>query len=102
MVIALFAGHGLVKDNQQHVVINEFDVRTGYYRLFNVEKVLRGYARDHNNTYVIGINACCRSIYHDAVMKGTGCTQLRNIKKNLFKNSKSKAKQPVKVIPTNS
>ena len=37
LLICLFAMHGLMKDGSQHIVINEFDPRTKFYRLWNAE-----------------------------------------------------------------
>ena len=74
LVIALFAGHGiLVKEAMQHVVLYEFDHKKGYYKLFHVERIIRAWAENNNNAYVIAINACCRSVYNENEMNGSGC-----------------------------
>ena len=44
MVIFLFAGHGILKEGQQEVVINEYNRQKGFYKLFKAESKLRSWA----------------------------------------------------------
>ena len=70
LIIFLFAGHGLLKDGQQVLVLNEYDQKTSFYKLYMAEKKLRTLARVFTNSYLIGIFACCRQLYNQNDMKG--------------------------------
>ena len=59
-IIFLFAGHGMLMEGNQVLVLNEWDKDQGFYRLFQAEKRLRMLADSYENCYVIGIFACCR------------------------------------------
>ena len=48
--------------SQQHIVLNEFDTRTQFYKLFPAEEVIRTWA-NHTNCYFVTLFACCRSLY---------------------------------------
>ena len=41
LVVFLFACHGKLKEGYQHIVINEYDRKTKYYKLFPAEEKLR-------------------------------------------------------------
>ena len=56
----LFAGHGIMKDGMQTLVLNQYCERTQFYKLLLVEKAIRGWAVNYPNAYVIAIFACCR------------------------------------------
>ena len=60
LVIFLFAGHGMIKDGSQVLLYNEFDKKTGYYKMLRAEKKIRHWAEIFPNSYLIGIYACCR------------------------------------------
>ena len=60
IIIFLFAGHGLLKEGEQVIVINEYDRSNGFYKLFMAESKLRDLAERYSNAYLIGIFACCR------------------------------------------
>ena len=45
----MFAGHGLVHNGAQTVLINEFEPTTGYYKLFLVEQLMHPLAQDKGN-----------------------------------------------------
>ena len=72
LVIFLFAGHGLLKDGQQVLVVNEFDQKTSFYKFFMAENTLRNLAEVCPNAYLVGIFACCRQIYDKDQMEGKG------------------------------
>ena len=71
-MILLFAGHGLLKDGQQVLVMNEYDESTRFYKLFKAENKLRTWALIFPNAYLISIFACCRQIYEKEKMEGKG------------------------------
>jgi hypothetical protein len=60
MVFHFFAGHGMSKKGQQHLLINEFDAKGRYYKMFNAECKIRTYAKTFQNSYHIGVFASCR------------------------------------------
>ena len=60
LVIFLFACHGVLLEGTTHILLNEYDEKTGYYKLFPAEKKLRTYAETYPNAYILGIFACCR------------------------------------------
>ena len=55
--------HGVIKGGSQHVVINEFDQRNNFYKLWPAETTLNNLAENYSNSYVIGVFACCRQKY---------------------------------------
>ena len=44
LIIFLFAGHGILKDGVQHLLYNEYDTKTQFYKLFAAEKKLRAWS----------------------------------------------------------
>ena len=60
LIMFLFAGHGLQKDGQQVMLYNEYDPKTRFYKLFRAELKLRIFAEIYQNSYIVGIFACCR------------------------------------------
>ena len=54
------------------LVMNEFDKRTSFYKLFKAENGLRTLAEVCPNAYLVGIFACCRQIYDKDQMEGKG------------------------------
>ena len=50
-------------DGRQIVLINEFDKKTGFYRLWGIEADIRRLAKSNTNAYIIGLFACCREIF---------------------------------------
>ena len=73
LVVLLFAGHGILKDGVQHVLLNQYDAKTQFYKLLAVEKKLRGWSEFYHNSYLISIFACCRQNYDPITM--TGCIE---------------------------
>ena len=71
LVFCLFAGHGILKDGEQHLVLNELDKKQGFYKLLNAESYIRRFSEACNtNSYFIGIFACCRELFKPAKMQG--------------------------------
>ena len=59
-VFMLTAGHGLLMEGGQALVINEYNVKTRFYKLLRIENWIRTMAKQYRNTYFIGVFACCR------------------------------------------
>ena len=51
LIIYCFAGHGMNENGRQVFLVNEFDERTTFYKLCNVENYIRQYAEDYQNSY---------------------------------------------------
>ena len=64
LVFAL-AGHGMQMDGRQIVLINQYDKKTRFYKLWSIEADIRGMAKNNTNAYVIGLFACCREIFNN-------------------------------------
>ena len=51
-------------DGRQTVLINEFDHKTGFYKMWGIEANIRLLAKNNTNAYIIGLMACCREIFN--------------------------------------
>ena len=60
LVMFLFAGHGMIKEGAQVLLYNEFDKKSGFYKMFKAEEIIRNMAAEFDNSYLMGIFACCR------------------------------------------
>ena len=60
LLIHIFAGHGVLSDGMQTLLVNEFDKRKKFYKQFPAERLVRFLAEKCPNTYNIAIFACCR------------------------------------------
>ena len=63
LLVYALAGHGMQMDGRQIVLINTFDKKTGFYRVWGIEAEIRKYAKNNKNSYVIGLMACCREMH---------------------------------------
>ena len=70
MIIYHFAGRGVFKAGVQHLVLNEFDPDTSFYKLLDVEERIRQIAERHLNSYNIAIFDCSRELYDHVQMSG--------------------------------
>ncbi len=59
-VIFFFAGHGVLYDGMQALLLNEFNERQPFYNMYMAEKEIRRIAEANENSYVIAMFACCR------------------------------------------
>ena len=59
----LYAGHGMIKEGSQCIILNHFDEKQEFYRLRPVEKDIRLISGTYKNSYLVGIFACCREIF---------------------------------------
>ena len=69
LLIFFFAGHGVLLEGSQAILLNEYDKRSGFYKLKKVEAKLRSLAETFPNAYVVGIFACCRQYYNPEKMR---------------------------------
>ena len=60
LLFCLFAGHGMISNNEQVILMNEFDKSANFYKFFNAEATLRKLAVQANNVYIVAMYACCR------------------------------------------
>ena len=58
-----FAGHGIQRLGNQHLIINQFNKKEGFYKMWNTEYDIRVMAEKYPNTYSCAVYACCREIY---------------------------------------
>ena len=63
LALTCFASHGMILDGRQVILINEFDKRKGFYKIFGVEEIMRKLALKFSNAYLVVIFACCREIF---------------------------------------
>ena len=103
------AGHGIQLDGRQTILINEFDKRSGFYKMWSIETNIRNWASRNTNTYIIGLFACCREIFstkrHCGLFGGTeqqACVhfdmvQFTKLQAGLAKDGNSKA-EALKVL----
>ena len=50
-------------DGRQIVLINEYNPKTGFFKIWGIEADIRRLAKDNTNAYIIGLMACCREIF---------------------------------------
>ena len=65
LMIALvwfFACHGGNLEASQCVLVNEYDKRKNFYKIWKVESVIRGIAKKFPNSWSLTIFACCREV----------------------------------------
>ena len=54
------AGHGILKEGQQHLMLNETSPSEPKFVLYNIENIIRYMAFRFSNSYIVGAFACCR------------------------------------------
>ena len=59
----LYAGHGMIREGSQCIVLNQFDAKYEFYQLRPVERDIRLISGTYKNSYLVGIFACCREIF---------------------------------------
>ena len=62
-IIYCFASHGGMRGGLQTVVVDEFDKRGRYFRLWQVEAMIRNLARKFPRSFHFAIFACCREVF---------------------------------------
>ena len=71
VLVYLIAGHGIQTGGLQTVVINEFDEKTRFYKIWGVESDIRDWTENNANVYIVCFFACCREL-HNAT-RHSGC-----------------------------
>ena len=61
--IFFIAGHGMIHEGTQRLLLNEFDKQKKFYKLFPIETHIRNMTKFQKNSYLIVTMACCREIY---------------------------------------
>ena len=51
-------------DGKQMAVVNDWEKRTTFYKMFPAEADIRDGAKKNKNAYFVGLFACCREIYN--------------------------------------
>ena len=54
------AGHGMIIDNMQGLILNEYDEPQKFHKVFRIEAAAREIANKYHNSYVIGLFTCTR------------------------------------------
>ena len=60
LIIWIFAGHGIVKDGMQSMLLNQFDSETKFYKMLAAEGMVRDLANRYPNAYMLAIFSSCR------------------------------------------
>ena len=60
LVIWIFAGHGIVKDGMQNMLLNQFDSESKFYKMLAAESMVRDMANRYSNAYMLAIFSSCR------------------------------------------
>ena len=56
----LYAGHGMIRDGTQYILLNQLDKKAGFYVMHSVELKIRALSKTCLNSYIVAIFACCR------------------------------------------
>ena len=62
--IIFLAGHGMILDGNQTILLNEYCSRSEFYELYKIEAHVRTLTRNFKNSYLVVIAACCRQIFN--------------------------------------
>ena len=68
LMFFLFAGHGMMRDNGQVLLTNDFDKGMQFYKMFKAEPMLRTLSASAQNAYAVSLFACCRQKFDAAAM----------------------------------
>lgn len=63
LILQFFACHGYIDQNLQHVISNEVNLETGFYKTINVEQKVRLMAHQHKNCYFLTAFSSVRESY---------------------------------------
>ena len=50
-------------NGRQVLLVNDFDKKTAFYRMWGVENDIRTLAKNNSNSYSVALFACCREIH---------------------------------------
>ena len=71
-----YAGHGMIQNGTQCILLNQFDKKTGFYKLHQLEKQIRRITQNNHNMYVVAIAACCRENF--STDRHSGCIEAKS------------------------
>ena len=63
LIVYALAGHGMQCNGRQVLLVNDFDKKIAFYKMWGVENDIRTSARNNRNSYTIALFACCREIH---------------------------------------
>ena len=75
VIFAILAGHGMVDQGSQVVILNEFSQVRNFYRLWIAEADFRSIANKFSNSYVVCCFACCREVFNPVAHGGCFSSQ---------------------------
>ena len=61
--IIFLAGHGMITNGKQTILLNEYCTKSEFYELYKIEEDVRIVTRNLKNSYLVVIVACCREIF---------------------------------------
>ena len=61
--VLFLAGHGMLKEGMQWLLLNQFDKNIGFYKMYATESEIRKWSKMLMNCYFVALFACCREIY---------------------------------------
>ena len=64
LIIYALAGHGMSVNGRQVLLVNSFDKKIAFYRMWGVENDIRNSAKNNRNSYQVALFACCREIHN--------------------------------------
>ena len=70
LIIQILAGHGMIDQGREILLLNEFDEDCKFYKFRHFEQTIRDRARTFTNSYQIAIFACCRQIFDENIHSG--------------------------------
>ena len=62
--VFFIAGHGMIHEGSQRILLNEFCKQRKFYKLFAIEISIRRITERFKNSYLIVTMACCREIFN--------------------------------------
>ena len=71
LCLMFFACHGMSLNGTQQIVLNQFDTKMQFYKIYDIENKIRLFSKLFKNCYLISIFACCREIFRSH--KHTDC-----------------------------
>ena len=78
-----FACHGMSLNGTQQIVLNEFDAKMQFYKIYDVENKIRLFSKLFKNCYFVSVFACCREIF--LPHKHTDCVEAKSIEEAIEK-----------------
>ena len=57
------AGHGILREGEQHLMLNFTNKYNPKFFLSPIEKIVRDISSNYSNSYIVCAFACCREIF---------------------------------------